>query len=86
MGGNLGLFVGISIITVLEFLDYILDVILILISPSLYHFTHRPRGMPSNTPVSMEKENYCEFLILKSYVLGISKKHIYSVIVYTSNF
>jgi len=39
-GGNLGLFVGISIVTLLELLEFLLDVLLILISPSLYRISH----------------------------------------------
>jgi len=43
MGGNLGLFVGMSIISLMEFFDYLFDVFLIILSPALFDWSHSKR-------------------------------------------
>lgn len=39
VGGNLGLFIGMSIVSFFELLEYVIDMLLILISPTLYAWT-----------------------------------------------
>jgi len=48
MGGNLGLFIGVSIISLFEMLDFFIDVCLILASPSFYDKTHKQQEQNNN--------------------------------------
>jgi len=78
-GGNLGLFVGMSIITLLELADYLIDVLLILISPSLYHYSHclrRGKKVDNDNKSSMSptknafqhpRKGYCIMSLLLNY-------------------